>query len=276
MGHFEKAHTYFTFMKQNQGYNVDTIDTIDHHLGHVYKARGDLDLALKQYSTSYRGRARKSNLGNPHIAASWNSIGNVYYLKADYQRATYFYDKALKFFQEMYPKGHVNIARTMINVALVYKAENDYPASLHHLAEALNIYHKLLPEQHPYTALTLGHIAGVQALEILEKCVPIDKLTLATCLMKLGVFYLHEKEIFDVAFKHFTRASKLRSELLSKDHPSIGESLHYIGKVHSRTKNYEEALKYLVQALLLFETKLRPNIEELLEKDMFFLFSEYD
>jgi len=85
--------------------------------GHIFRARGYLDLALEAYIKSYQ--IKKGLPPDDHLYFGMIDIGNIYYDQADYKAALSYYNNALKGAQKS--KLPLCEAVSINNMGLVYR-----------------------------------------------------------------------------------------------------------------------------------------------------------
>ncbi|CAF0797166.1 unnamed protein product [Adineta steineri] len=96
-----------------------------------------------------------------------------------------------------------------------------------------------------------------QGLEIKQKALPSNHLSLATSFNNIGLVYDNMGE-YSKALSFYEKALAIKEKTLPSNHPSLATSHNNIGNVYYSMKNYSKALSYLENALDIWQRALLP------------------
>lgn len=115
------------------------IATSLNNIGFVYRSQGNIYLALDYYQKSLN---IQEELGDKEgMASLYNNIGIIYYDQMDYDNALVYYQKSLKNDMEVnYERG---IANTYNNIGLIYFKKGNLKEAMNYYNRSLNIKEKL-------------------------------------------------------------------------------------------------------------------------------------
>jgi tetratricopeptide (TPR) repeat protein len=129
-----------------------------------------------------------------------------------------------------------------------------------HVNEYLKIIRKQMEEEYSPTILfgcflwrDIGEVDKAEKyFKTLLKSLPDNHEDIPTVYHQIGNVYLQKNE-FDMALDHYTKALDLRRQYLPSDHFQIAASLNNIGLVYEDKKDYDLALEYCKQALTIWD-----------------------
>ncbi|CAF1253126.1 unnamed protein product [Didymodactylos carnosus] len=97
-----------------------------------------------------------------------------------------------------------------------------------------------------------------KGLDIYQKCLPADSLSLATTYSNIGNVYSNKGD-FDQALMNLNKALQIQLKTLSADHPSAASTYNNIGVVYDKKKQYDRALEYYHKCLKIRQAVLPQN-----------------
>jgi tetratricopeptide (TPR) repeat protein len=187
------------------------------NIGLIYKAQGDLDQALNIFQDILEIHRE---IGHREGEANdLGNIGNVYYLKGDLDQALKYQKEALKIDKEIgFREGE---ASDLGNIGVIYRAKGDLDQALKYLEEALKIHKEI------------GYRQGE-----------------ASDLGNIGLIY-QDKGDLDQALKNQKEALEIDKEMGFRE--GEANSLGNIGLIYQAKGDLDQALKYMNDTLKIFE-----------------------
>jgi len=167
------------------------------------------------------------------IANSFNDIAVIHRRKGNYRAAVEYHMKALKVVEAMNNKK--GIASCLNGIGTVYLYQSDYDTAIVYYLRSLKIFEHL------------GNQHGTLA-----------------CLNNIGVISIRQGN-YDKAIDYFNRSLKINNQLLERYEgeqntdgvrrckAGIAACLNNIGDINTKLGNYEKALDYLGQSLVIKE-----------------------
>ena len=254
------------------------------NIGNLYRTQGDYANALIYFNQALE--IMKKSGDKLDIAMSLGNIANVYSEQGDFPRALKRFFEALQIFEELGAKAR--IATLHGNLGVIYNDQSDYPNALKHHAKALEIDEELgkknsivghlnnigviYKNQGDYTNALKHHFESLNLAKELG-----IKQSQGTALGNIGIVYYNQAEearskqdmvgcdtLYSKALDHYEEALSIAKEIGSKT--GILKELGNIGVVYSRQaqsgfgeaeirkKKYEEAERYLKEALALADS----------------------
>ncbi|MDP2188748.1 MAG: ATP-binding protein [Sphingobacteriaceae bacterium] len=213
--------------------------------GHIFRARGYLDLALEAYIKSHQ--IKRNQPKDDHFYYGMIDIGNIYYDQADYKSALAYYNKALKGSEES--NLPLCQAVSINNMGLVYREMGMYD-----VAEKLFRRSADLRMKAGFTGLSahsLNYISGLfyrkgdyaQGLEVAEQV--IDTMRKYGVYSELIIAYTNKARLLTALQRHTEADAVLeQAHALLLQH-NMTEKLEFyhqvLADVALKCKNYAEA-----------------------------------
>ncbi|CAF1106315.1 unnamed protein product [Adineta steineri] len=269
LGKVEQAEKYFKKLLTTLSPTHPDISDVYSNIGHVYRAKGETNLALQNYEESYRIRQKVLPKDDSRIAASLHNIGLIYKAKGEYDRALDLYQQALAIHDKNYPGDHIHKEYTIECIGLVYSSKDDLDTALIWLNRAFDMCTRLFPPNHPDIARCLGNLGYVyekkgdldrsidfyrRRLEIEEDTLPSDHSGLSSDLEDLAKIY-KKKNGTEMALAFCEKQLVSQRAIFGDTHHRIASTLMIIGDLFEPT----EQRQYYEQALSILESCHPPN-----------------
>jgi tetratricopeptide (TPR) repeat protein len=291
LGQVDRAGKYFNMLLKSLPSDHPDIAAVYNNIGNVYKAKNELNLALKNYEIAYEIRQRLFPPIHPHIAASLNNISIVHRAKGNFDIALDYLQETLKIDEINYPGDHLRKAMTIANIGQIYGDKRDFDIALTYLSRALEMYKHVLPEQHAQIAMCLGTIAYVykkkgslelaldyyqQQLKMEEQCLPFDHPDLSIHLDWIVDTYMQmgEKEKALAFCQENLDDQKNR---LGENHPRVARTLIIMTRVYEDDDS-NKAIEYYEKAMSILENSIPPDHKAISDCliSLACLYSKYD
>lgn len=234
IGKFEEAEKYYKMAlsekeKEFEAYPLHpSVAKIYNNLGYLYREMGKYSMALDyvKKALDIQQQFYKDTPNPLEIALTYNILGLISRDNKEYALAEEYYLKSLDIRQRVYEDNpnHFDMATIYNNLGVLYMDFGRYELSLDYLKKSLEIK-KIIYKQnefHPWIANTYAN---------------------------LGRVYLKLNHL-DMAEEHLKKSLEIRSIVYKKNptHPLLALNKFYLGQVYYLKKQYEQALKYLLEA----------------------------
>lgn len=227
----DKALLYYTEsleIKRNLGILIG-IDLAENNVAYVYKKQGKLDEALKVFEkllaimNDPRISNRAMTLGRKMYTL--HNIGEIYYDKGDSQRSLEFFKKSLQLCEE---GKRLPFKPVILNtLGAVYMSLGNYEEALTALDESAQLHTELYKKAEPLTNIAEVYYRQGNLAEAMTKC----------------------EESLALSRQYGGRIQ-------------AGLTLHLMGKIRMQENNYDEALKYVQEAVDIFKTTGSRHLSE--------------
>ena len=195
---------------------------IYHKIGEAYanKKESEAETFLLQSIEYFTLNAQKAEIQRQLMTDVYDDLGLFYLLNKHLDKAENCFKTALDIRMLVLGDAHPTIGYSYSNFALLYLERNEYKQCDGMCEAALNIYLRVQKD---------------------------NKLAHADVYTTRGQCFEAQRKYHD-AIKWFNEALEIRRIQGEASEPAAAESLHHIGKVYARMKQYGEALNYLQQA----------------------------
>ncbi|CAF0896474.1 unnamed protein product [Didymodactylos carnosus] len=231
MGQIEKAEKYFNMLLKTLPYDHADMPAVYNNIGNVLRRKGELNLALENYTKSYNLCQQRLTSDNTQLAESLNNIALIHRQKGNYDLAMMHYRQVFAIYEKNYSGDHVTKAKTMDCIGMVYKLKKDYIMSLDYLHQAFRMFERVLPAEHPVRAQTLGNI---------------------------GLVYEDQKD-FDSALQYYQLQLEMEEKILSSEHSNLTRDLDSIVRILKKKGQHETALNFCQKKLSTQRANLPKN-----------------
>ena len=200
----------------------------------------------------------------------YNSIGFAHSRNANFAAAQQALDLALKTGIAKFTENHLRVAASYNNFGVLYYFKGDFDHSIDNFKKSLEIRRLILGEEHPEVAQSLSNIATIyyhgngdydlaleyyhRALALHEKLSERALLAEASIHNNLGIAYTDKGE-YESALRHHHQALRLQhDEMRPRNHPDLAASYANLGHAYIYTKDYDQAIQNLLQALAIYQS----------------------
>lgn len=205
---------------------------------------------------------------NYRIFRTASDIGILYNERGDYRKARTYFEKALL----VSVSDSVNLARTYGNIGNSYNYESESEQALLYYLKSLQIFEAL--NNLDGMSLVYGTIGNLylsihdykNALDNYTKAGELFKKLdnqggLATVYMNIGVVYRDGDKSYDKAINNFNNALEIYKNFNYKR--GIAQSIGNIAEAHYNKGDYLESIKYMEDAIKIFQETNNKNEEAL-------------
>jgi tetratricopeptide (TPR) repeat protein len=192
------------------------------NLASVYKQQGKLEEALEIFEELLKTRGKR---GASSKAIILNHIGSIYYARGEIQKAFEFYKESLQLCEKDKRLGMR--AFTLNYLGKIYTTLDNYEEALAVLEESLQLQEYLHRKAEPLTNIADVYYHQGKITEAMAKC----------------------EESLALSRQYGGRIQ-------------AGRTLHLMGKIRMQENNYDEALKYVQEAVDIFKTTGSRHLSE--------------
>ena len=253
----------FAILDKMLGSNNKLCGLLLHKIGALYYLNEEKENALSYYSNALKIRDETLPENDIEILKSLYNIGLTYYDLNQRDSALYFYKKSL---EGHFDKSHSLFYKTCKLISRVYFEQGDFDKGENYLR--LYFSNKLSNEEEWQLEyynessnyyFEFGEFENVintcqKAINIYEQMKNIDKiqtLELAINYNKLGLGYQGRKN-YSAAIIAFKKADNVGKGLWNLEKLTIGDIKTNLGNTYKRIKNFNQAEKYIREALILY------------------------
>ncbi|MGB1205286.1 MAG: tetratricopeptide repeat protein [Chitinophagales bacterium] len=238
-----------------------------HHLAIAYRKKGNYKQAIRCHLETIDGQMRRSNATNYDLGNAYYHFAITYYYQGNYKKAANFNRQALRILEQEYGETHSRLADVYDNMGMILMEQQYYKKAFNAYQKSLNITTNYLQKANVYTHLAMVHeklndfdkalAMSKQANDILEQFFePTHPDCISNYETKALVYA--KKGDYKSALTNNNIALKRHLKVKNKKHPVISKSYINIADIHTKQKDYINALKYYQQAII----ALAPNFDE--------------
>ncbi|CAF1382373.1 unnamed protein product [Rotaria sordida] len=275
MGDLDKAEKYYRlFLDQilsskllfdNTYHHNEMIAMLFNDLALVYNARGNFELALKNYQHALDIYLSLEPMNPISNTAIYSNIGNVLIELGDYQKAFKMYNTALelRLLYSSIIQDEPGLAQIYNNIAVCYNQNGQYNRSIENFEKSINIKLKYLPSNHPSLGITYSNLSDLyrangdyemalkycqQALDIHVLVLPKDHIDLATTYNAMANIYIDSGNSIK-AKENYEKALEIILNQMLQQHQLLNTIYNNIANIYMNECHYELAIKYYKLAL---------------------------
>jgi tetratricopeptide (TPR) repeat protein len=250
--------------------------TVD-EIASLYVAIGDFDKSAAILEEVVKLKAATLGMKSKEVAFTLTCLATTYECSEQFTKSMKSLKKAYKIYTEMGGYSSVDSTTTLNRIAQLYEATGDYNrASIAYLGvlrgRKINHGngHLLVGETYFRLGRSLRETGQVEkALKCMKEALPIfvgKGVEMNDVEMIAEI--MHEMAILNKEKKHFSEAARIfkqelgvRRKIGQPEFPLIARTLNHMGVTEFELKNNARALKYLIEALSIFQKRGEQGID---------------
>jgi tetratricopeptide (TPR) repeat protein len=244
-----------------------TVDAI----ASLYVTLGDFEKSAAILEEVVKLKAATMGMKSDAVAVTMISLATTYECSEEFDKAMKSLKKAYKIYTEIEGYSSDNSTSTLNRIAQLYEAMNDHNrASIAYLG-VLRGCKINLGKDHLHVGemyYKLGHSLRLtgqleKALKCLKEALPIyvakgvemsDVEMIAQVMHEMALIY-QEKQDYKEAARVLNQELSVRQKIGQPEFPLIARTLNHLGMVEFEMENNSRALKHLVEALTIYQTR---------------------
>jgi tetratricopeptide (TPR) repeat protein len=250
--------------------NEKVSQTVD-DIASLYVTLGDYEKSAAILEEVVKLKATTLGMRSPAVAETFASLAMTYECLEEYVQAMKALKKAYKIYTEIGGYSSVEATATLMRIALLYQVTGDYNRASIAFLGVLRGQKIHLGDDHlevGETYCNLGHALREtgqleKALKCMKEALPIyvgkgvemhDVEKIAEIMHEMALIY-EEKKHYSEASRIFKQELSVRRKIGQPEFPFIARTLNHLGVTEFEMRNNSRALKYLVEALTIFQEK---------------------
>lgn len=249
---------------------------------HILQSR--LDIAESMLNRALAIKEKVLGLQHSAVAKSVNELGLFWSSRGYYTRAETFYLRALQIREGLLGPKHTEVVASKNNLANLYTVTGNYAAAKALYERSIEVYEELLGRDHVRVGKLLEELAYVYKAEgnlamsesLYQRVISIYELKkgpesdwVCSVRTRLADVYMESQDYEKARFLYQKVLVTRKKTLAAYDH-SIGYSLYKLGSFNYRTGNYEQAERFYLEAVAIWEKEKvfgpnYPNIADALD-----------
>ena len=256
--------------------HVKVSDTVD-EIASLYVTIGDFDKSAAILEEVVKLKAATMGMKSKEVAETLISLATTYECSEEFTKSMKALKKAYKIYTEIGGYSSEDSTSTLNKIAQLYDATGDHNrASIAYLGvlrgRKINYGNSNLKVGETYFKLgrSLRETGQVEkALKCMKEALPIyvgkgvemgDVEMIAEIMHEMAILN-KEKKFYNEAARIFKQELGVRRKIGQSEYPMIAKTLNHMGIVEFEMKNNTRALKYLVEALTIYQKNGEKSVD---------------